>query len=77
VTHKGFELENRVASVGRRAARSAGLLDKLTQFRDWFMKSWKKMSSFFSTALRVVEKDASIADKAYKDLDKGLKSVGA
>lgn len=72
VTHKGFELENKVASVAPNA-RTAGLLDKLTQFRDWFEKTWQKMSGMFSSAMRMILGDAKKADKAYADLDKALK----
>ncbi len=73
VTHKGFELENKVASVAPNA-RTAGLLEKLTQFRDWFEKSWKKLSGMFDTAMRMILGDAKKCDKAYSELDKALKA---
>jgi hypothetical protein len=73
VTHKGFELENRVASLNP-GARTAGLLDKLTQFRGWFEKTWKKMSAMLAGGLRMVMGDAKQADKAYSELDKALKA---
>ena len=70
VSFKGFELEDKLADMGK----TAGLADMLTKFQDWLVRSYKRMIRFINNAGQVAEAQGKDIDRAYNDLEKALQS---
>ena len=69
---EGFSLEDRTLSAS--TDKEAGLLDALTRFREWIVKGFGKMISFFSTATRIISGAGKNCEKAH---DQFLKQARA